>query len=131
MLRTFSGFLAVLLLLGTVVFAEGSGTGDPAAMVVGWWEEYSPSSNIVHFSHDGTVQLLLKKGEVGDLHSLDGTWRISHDGVLHIVFSLSGRTLARDARISFKNDEMILTEAEGTETRHRRHSGVLPGEFTW
>lgn len=123
--------LAPPLLRAPPAAAQTRNAAEPAAALTGWWEEYSPSSNIVQFLSDGTVRLYLKKGEIGNLRSLDGTWKLgADDASIQMVFSVSGKTLDRSAKLSFEGAEMVLTE-DGTQTRHRRHSGKLPAIFAW
>jgi len=123
-------FIVTFIIFSHLAFAEDA-RNKQATRLVGWWKEYSPSSNLIHFSQDGTVKLLLKKGEIGDLHSLDGTWAIVKESNVQMVFSANGETHARDATLSFSDNEMILIEADGTETRHRRHSGAIPKKYLW
>ncbi|EJE49458.1 hypothetical protein PMI14_05977 [Acidovorax sp. CF316] len=105
---------------------------DTATALVGWWEEYSPSSNIVQFLPDGTVRLYLKKGEIDALRSLDGTWKVASDPTgIEMVFTVRGRTLTRRAQISFEGPEMVIHEGKTQPTRHRRHSGQLPEAYLW
>lgn len=103
-----------------------------AQALAGWWEEYSPSSNIVYFGADGTVKLHLKKGEIGNLRTLDGTWTVADDGKsVRMIFTVNGQTLDRRAALAFPGKEMVLTDPDGTLTRHRRHSGKLPDKYVW
>lgn len=106
---------------------------DTATALQGWWEEYSPSSNIVQFLPDGTVKLYLKKGEIDELRSLDGTWKMESDGkTIEMLFTVRGRTLTRRAEISFDGAEMVINEKKAARpTRHRRHSGQLPEAYLW
>ena len=121
--------IALLLFCHAAIAAETK--NEQAAKLVGWWEEYYPSSNIVHFAQDGTVKLMLKKGEIGDLHVLEGTWTILDDQVIKMSFTANGNTLVRSLKLSVTDSSMILTEADGTQTKHHRHSGELPTEYVW
>lgn len=123
--------LAPPLLRAQPAAAQVRNAAEPAAALSGWWEEYSPSSNIIQFQPDGTVRLYLKKGEIGNLRSLDGSWKLGGDKTtIQMVFSVAGKTLDRSAKLSFEGAEMVLTE-DGTQTRHRRHSGKLPATYIW
>jgi uncharacterized protein (TIGR03066 family) len=122
--------IVTFLIFSQEAFADGS-SYNQSAKLIGWWEEYSPSSNLVHFTQDGTVRLLLKKGEIGNLHSLDGTWKITRGSNIQMVFSLNGKTLVRDGTLSFQSDEMLLIDKSGNKTRHRRHSGAIPEKYLW
>lgn len=125
-------FLFCLMTIFSCSLAFGEAmTANPDTQIVGWWEEYSPSSNLVNFTGDGTVKLLLRQGEIGDLHSLEGTWKLSETGVIHIVFSVNGQTIEKDCQVSFRGNDLIFTEADGQETKHRRHSGIPPKEYVW
>jgi hypothetical protein len=99
--------------------------------LVGEWEELSPSRNYVDFFADGRVVLHLKKGEIGDLKTLDGTWAIDGDNALTVTFTVKGNRFSDLAQLSFDGDEMLLTKESGGETRHRRRGGVLPEEYRW
>jgi len=123
----------LLLLLFAFGFAPLSigaeaGLGD---RLVGVWREYYPSSNVVQFSKDGTTKLYLKKGEIRDLRSLDGKWAVSDSGMLAITYAVGDKTLTLEARISFDNEEMILTEKNGDQTKHRKHVGPIPQIYVW
>lgn len=120
----------------TVFFLGGCVTqpvdsSSPKEALVGWWEEYAPSSNIVHFRADGMVALYLKQGEVGPLHELKGTWEIEGDGSLQMRFVVRGHTQNSRLEVSFPGTEMVLKDANGILTRHRRHSGKLPESYLW
>lgn len=111
--------------------AQPSGDDKAASTLVGRWEEFTPSSNIVEFVADGTIKLYLTKGEVGTLHTLDGTWKMEDGDSVRMVFSVDGRTLARTAKLSFSGQEMVLTDGGGRQSKHRRHSGKLPDKYVW
>ena len=113
---------------------SGTATGQEtstAHKLAGWWEEYSPSSNIVHFSEDGTFKLMLKKDEIMNMRSLPGTWKLLEDGNLELTVTLGEKSMTRVQKLGFENGEMLLTSPDGSVTRHRRHSGVLPEAYNW
>ncbi len=127
-------FQATTLL--TVFFLGGCATqpvdsNRPQKALVGWWEEYAPSSNIVHFGADGTVVLYLKQGEVGPLRGLKGSWKIEDDGALQMRFVVRGHTQNSRLNVTFPGSEMVLEDANGVLTKHRRHSGKLPESYLW
>jgi hypothetical protein len=130
MTKTIRLLFIALLLFGHAVFATETKT-EQAAKLVGWWKEYYPSSNLVQFTPDGTVRLMLRKGEIGDLHELVGTWEILDNQVIQMSFSANGKTLVRDAKLTVSDDSMTLTDENGGKTKHRRHSGKLPNEYVW
>jgi hypothetical protein len=99
--------------------------------VVGMWAEIHPKDNVVYFAKDGSWKLYLKKGEIGDLHSLDGKWTLTTDGKIKIVLTLNGQTKEFSSKIKLDGEELVLTEDGGEETRHRRHKGPLPERFQW
>lgn len=126
------GFLQPMLPAHAQEPTTRASTPDAATALAGWWEEYSPSSNIVQFLPDGTVRLYLKKDEIGALRTLDGTWKLENNQTtIDMVFTVLGRTLNRSAQISFEGPEMVLTENGAKKTRHRRHSGPLPAVYRW
>ena len=125
--------IRLLLLLFTFGFAPLSigaeaGLGD---RLVGVWREYYPSSNVVQFFQDGTTKLYLRKGEIRDLRSLDGKWVVSDSGMLAITYAVGDKSLTLEARVSFENEEMILTEKNGDLTKHRKHVGPIPQIYVW
>ena len=63
---------------------EPTSTLSSEEALAGWWEEYAPAPNIVHFGADGTVSLYLKPGEVGTLRKMVGTWKIQKGGLLQM-----------------------------------------------
>ena len=125
--------IRLLLLLFAFAFAPLSlgadaGLGD---RLVGVWREYFPSSNVVQFYKDGTTKLYLKKGEIRDLRSLDGKWIISDAGMLAITYAVGDKTLTLEAKLSYEGEEMILTEKNGDQTKHRKHVGPIPSAYVW
>jgi len=122
--------LLLILAFGFVPLAIGAeaGLGD---RLVGVWREYYPSSNVVQFYKDGTTKLYLKKGEIRDLRSLDGKWAISDAGMLSITYAVGEKTLTLEAKLSYEGEEMILTEKNGDQTKHRKHVGPIPQIYVW
>ena len=125
--------LRVLALVCSFAFAPFTLAADASLgdRLVGVWREYSPSSNIVRFEKDGSTKLYLKKGEIGDLRTLDGKWIVSDDGMLSITYTVGEKSMTLQARLSFEGEEMVLTEASGERTRHRRHTGPIPEIYIW
>jgi hypothetical protein len=125
--------LRLLFLLSGLAFAPLAAAADVSLgdRLVGVWREYSPSSNIVRFEKDGTTTLYLKKGEIGNLRTLDGKWTVSDTGMLSIVYTVGEKSMTLQARLSYEGEEMILTEASGEQTKHRRHTGPIPEIYVW
>lgn len=123
-----------LLLLGLMFATIAMGAGPVVTLgdrLVGVWREYHPSSNVVQFFPDGSTRLYLMKGEIQDLHSLDGTWNVSDAGMLSITYTVGEKSLTLEARLSYEGEEMILTEKSGERTKHRRHVGPIPAIYVW
>jgi hypothetical protein len=99
--------------------------------IVGEWEEFAPSRNYVDFFADGRVVLYLKKGEVGDLKTLNGTWSLQDENQLRVAFDINGRSIEQISTLGFERDALLLIDANGTVTRHRKRSGPLPEEYRW
>jgi hypothetical protein len=99
--------------------------------IVGEWEEFAPSQNFVDFFDDGRVVLYLKKGEVGTLKHLEGTWSLLDDNRLRVEFAVNGQTIEQIATLSFDKDEMLLTGDNDSVSRHRRRNGPLPEDYRW
>jgi uncharacterized protein (TIGR03066 family) len=107
---------------------------DPAAMqrrLVGEWVETAASRNHVDFFADGRVSLYLKKGEIGELRSLDGTWTLTGTNALTVQFTVNQQSITQSATLSFEGEEMLLTDEANNVTRHRRREGALPEEYRW
>src|SRR5690349_12216681 len=94
--------LRLLWWLCFVAFAPlaAAADGTLGERLVGVWREYSPSSNVVKFDQDGTTTLYLKKGEIGNLRTLDGKWSVDDAGMLSIVYAVAGKTMTLRARLS-------------------------------
>jgi uncharacterized protein (TIGR03066 family) len=128
-MRRFARF--VLIAVICIVAAHTHAVADDAARLVGTWHEYSPSDNLVSFSADGRVVMYLRKGEIGDLHQLDGKWTLASSGDLTVTFDALGRSVTQTTKVSFEGDDMILTDDKGEETKHRRQSGPMPAWTQW
>ena len=98
--------------------------------VVGTWHEYTPTDNLIAFAKDGTWKLYLKKGEVGELRTLGGKWWVE-EGMLVVVIIKDNQHQRTSALLSFEDGEMVLTDAAGVKTRHRRHKGPIPRQYRW
>ena len=129
--------MRILRLLAIAAFlslgAQGAALAQdsPRARLVGLWDEFQPGSNLVEFAGDGTWKLYLKKGEIGDLRTLNGEWTVNDEGVLTTVLVMQGQRKAMTSKLSFAEEEMILTDPRGGITRHRRNSGPIPAWFQW
>lgn len=122
-------FLFLFCFIPLAIGAEPTGSlGD---RLVGVWREYQPTSNFVQFFPDGTIKLYLKKGEIKDLRSLDGSWVVSSSGVLTVTYTVGEKSLTLDASLTFENEEMILTQKSGEQTKHRKHVGPIPEVYIW
>jgi hypothetical protein len=112
---------------------EAPATNELRTRLIGEWEEFSPSRNFIDIASDGRIVLYLKKGEIGDLKTLDGTWTLDDAGTLHVEFTVKGDSITQSAKLSFDGDEMRLVGIENPEpvTRHRKRSGPLPEEYRW
>jgi len=120
-------FLPAVVLCWSVTHACA---GD-REQVSGVWLETHPRDHIVIFADDGSWKLHLKKGELSTLHTLTGTWTIAPDGRVKVTLNLNGKTQAFTSAVKFDGDEMTLIDADGTQTRHKRHTGPLPERFQW
>ncbi len=114
--------------------AHGEETAQDADQrLVGIWQEFEPSSNVIQFLSDHTVRLYLTKEEGGDMniHWIGGTWKILPDSSLSMNMSANGRSLQRVVTLQFRKDEMVLIDDSQTETKHRRLSGEIPAKYRW
>jgi uncharacterized protein (TIGR03066 family) len=121
-------FVAFLCLLAAPVVAQNDGD---AARLVGTWHEYRPSDNVITFTADGHVVLYLRKGEVGDRRTLEGTWSLARDGMLTVTLSASRGPVTMRTNLRFAGGEMILTDEQGHQMYHERHNGPLPDWTHW
>jgi uncharacterized protein (TIGR03066 family) len=101
------------------------------ARIVGSWEEISPGKNFVDIRADGGFVLHLKKGEIGEMKQLEGTWTLDGDRTFQASMSVAGQSIVRVSTVTFDGDEMLFTDDHAQVTRHRRHSGDLPPEYRW
>ena len=129
-MHSFGRFLLIAFFCIVAAPAFADNDGD-AGRLVGTWHEYKPGDNLVNFTADKHVVMYLKKGEIGDLRSIGGTWSLAADGMLTVTFSANGRSFSQAAKLSFSGDEMILTDDKGEQTHHNRHTGPLPAWTQW
>lgn len=123
-----TGFVLIVVLALMSAMVQAS---ENAQRLAGMWEEFSPSHNFVRFGKDGSWELYLRKGEIGELHSLKGNWELSDDMVLSITFGVGDFSRTLKARVEFRNDEMVVIDGKGTETRHHRYEKELPAAYRW
>ena len=128
-MRGFGRFLFIALFC--LVAAQMRASADDAGKLVGVWHEYNPSDNLVKFTADGHVTMYLRKGEIANLHTLEGEWKLANSGMLTVRFTAMGRSVEQTNKLSFTGDEMILTDDKGAQTKHRRHNGALPAWTQW
>jgi hypothetical protein len=121
---------ALALAFGFAFAAPALAQGDLQKRVVGTWHEYTPTDNLITFARDGSWKLYLKKGEVGELRTLGGKWWVE-EGMLIVVIIKDNQHQRTSARLSFEGEELVLTDAAGVETRHRRHQGPIPKPYRW
>jgi len=121
----------VLIAFVCLAAAHPRALADDAAKLVGLWHEYSPSDNLVNFLADGRVVMYLRKGEIGDLHTLEGKWSLAQDGMLTVTFTALGKSVTQTNKMTFAGEEMIITDDKGEETKHRRYTGPLPAWTQW
>ena len=142
--RMFSSMLARALLLGLTMSASFQLTAKAedalGKQVVGTWrearfetrsKEIREGDNMVTFAADQTLKLHLKKGEKGDLRSIDGTWQLGADGALKMELMVDGKKAPQTMKVSFEGGEMIFTDEDGRRTWHTRHEGPLPEQYRW
>jgi hypothetical protein len=126
-------FLRLPVLLFALFIAAAPATADDGRLskqLVGNWMEYSPSSNLIAFGADGKVKIFLKKGEIGDLRSLNGTWTVKN-GVMTATFMMEGIPISNSGKLTFDKGEMQLLDKTGVVTHHRRHQGPIPNQYAW
>lgn len=104
-------------------------TAEDATRMVGEWEEYSPGRNFVDFLADGRVMLHLKPGDVGNLEAMEGRWSRDDDGLLVLDFQVLGQSLVQRVGVDWDGEELLLIDARGMPTRHRRRTGPLPADY--
>jgi len=125
-------FLRYLILTISVLVATQQPTFAQEQLqtrLVGMWDEIHPSDNLVYFAKDGSWKLYLEKEEIGKLRTLIGKWTLSNDSKLTITFTIEGQAYSQSAKLSFDGQDMVLTDENRNETRHRRHKGPIPERF--
>ena len=129
-MRQLSTFVCAVIVCVMANLAAIAAAGD-SDRLVGTWRQHVGNENIVKFGADKSVTLYLRKGEVGNLHTMDGTWELADDGTITMTFTVNGQSFSRAAKLSFEGDEMVLTDDRGDRTRHVRFSGPLPAWAVW
>lgn len=129
-------FLFVLLLLLSLAAPLPlAHAAPPKAKAVkeqlaGTWLELAKSDNLFIIKADGSYRLLLKKGEIENLHFLAGTWSLDADSKLTLKVKVGSEVITSEAKVSFEGEELILTNESGP-TKHRRVKGPVPERFEW
>ncbi|HEV7401916.1 MAG TPA: hypothetical protein VGO11_03285 [Chthoniobacteraceae bacterium] len=125
--------LLVLFMIGlTVARPPAAHAESLKEKIVGTWLETGKSDNLFTLNADGSYRIFLKKGEIDDLHFLEGTWSLTPDMKITLRIKLrNGRTQDFHAKVAFEGDELVLTDDEKTVTRQRRLKGAVPDRFVW
>lgn len=126
-----ASFFFSMLLAPVAHCAETAQAADQR--LVGIWEEFDPSSNVVQFFANHTVRIYLTEEEGSDsgLHWIGGTWKILPDSSLSMDMSANGKSLNKVVKLVFRKDEMVLIDDDQNETRHRRLVGEIPEKYRW
>jgi hypothetical protein len=116
----------------TVVRPSAARAESLKEKIVGTWLETGKSDNLVSLKADGSYRIFLKKGEINELHFLEGTWSLTPDMILTLQIKLpNGRSQDFHAKVAFEGEEMVLTDEDKTVTRQRRLKGAVPDRFVW
>ncbi len=129
-MKSLKSFLAVLCFTFAVPLASPA-DAPTREQLIGMWLEIHPADNLMYFAKDGTWRMYLKKGEIGDLRTLDGTWTLEAGGKMTYTFKVEDKTIVIKATVSYDGDELELSGEDGTVSRCRRHKGSLPDRFNW
>jgi len=125
--------LLLLLLIAGIGFAGPAAASTPDERLIGTWEEYDPSSNVIQFFPAHTLKLYLtqEEGEESDSHYIGGTWSLSSGGILTMHMSLGSKEMTQTVKVVFRGDEMVMVGEDDSETIHRRLKGALPEKYVW
>lgn len=106
----------------------------PAGEIAGQW--YTPQ-NRINFYPDGSLALLLKKHEMGNLKSINGSWKLLGDARMELVFDLpTGGTrtdvvwagVMKGSLVTIDEDDGLLFYSRalsGEEVEAIRHTTVV------
>jgi hypothetical protein len=128
------------LALSIISFAPAAMGADELSStekrLVGIWQEYEPSANVVQFYPDHTVRIYLTKEEREKMKTnfIQANWTLSSDSVLTLnLAGPNGKTFSQSANLAYKGDEMWLV-GEGKPTikhHHLKGEGDIPAIYKW
>jgi len=130
--------LLLFLVLSGAGFAPAAMSAEPLTaseqQLVGIWEEYSPSSNVVQFYPDRSMRIYLtqEEGAQMKLHWIEANWSVSPESMLTLNFSANGKSFSQSVKLVFEDKEMWLVDKEkNSTTKHHRITGEIPGKYRW
>lgn len=126
--------LKILLAVACLVLASppASQAAPPTRdQIIGLWLEFHPGDNLCYYAKDGTYRIYLKKGEIGEMRTLDGTWVLQPNGQLVHTVSVNGKELLIKTRVNYDGVDLEVTAEDGSVTTCRRHKGPIPDRFNW
>jgi|HubBroStandDraft_6_1064221.scaffolds.fasta_scaffold192620_2 hypothetical protein len=120
-------YLVIALCIAVAIPSTTLAQDNLRDQLIGMWLDYR-SDNLVYFAKNGTFKLYLKKGEAG--RSIIGNWVLAPDRTLTISWiNMQGQRINLARKLSFDGQEMVLTNKDGKQARHRRIKGSIPERF--
>jgi hypothetical protein len=120
-------YLVIALCIAVAIPSTTLAQNNLREQLIGVWLDYR-SDNLVYFAKNGTFKLYLKKGEAG--RSIIGNWVLAPDRTLTISWiNMQGQRINLARKLSFDGQEMVLTNKDGKQARHRRIKGSIPERF--
>jgi hypothetical protein len=120
-------YLVIALCIAVAIPSTTLAQDNLRDQLIGMWLDYR-SDNLVYFAKNGTFKLYLKKGEAG--RSIIGNWVLAPDRTLTISWiNMQGQRINLARKLSFDGQEMVLTNKDGKQARHRRIKGSIPKRF--
>lgn len=104
--------------------------------LVGIWQEYEPTSNVVQFFDNHTMRIYLTKEERAQMkiNFIEANWTISDKGVLTLNFtSKTGKSFSQSINLEYKGEEMWLVDEGKSATKHHRLKAEsdIPATYKW
>ncbi len=128
------------LALSLIFLAPAAQAGDELSAtekrLVGIWQEYEPTSNVVQFFPDRTMRIYLTKEEREQMKVdfIPATWMVSPESVLTLTFTAkSGKSFSQSITLEYKGEEMWLVNENKPTTKHHRlnSAGDIPNIYKW
>lgn len=130
-------FVLAMSLIGFAPAAMGADElNSVEKRLIGIWQEYEPTSNVVQFFPDHTMRIYLTKEERAkmNINVIEANWTVSPKSVLTLNFTAkNGKTFSQSINLEYKGEEMWLVDEGKPTTKHHRLKGEgdIPATYKW